>query len=230
MPTKKTPAKKPAAKKATAKKATKKAPAKKAAAKKATKKAPAKKAAKKAPAKKAPAKKAPAKKAPAKKAPTKAPAKKAGLAAGQPAPAFSLLGDDGQLHTLAAHRGKPVVVYFYPKDDTPGCTVEACDFRDNMARVQAKGAVVYGVSRDGQAAHTRFKNKYGLNFPLLVDDTLAAHKAYGAWGKKNMYGKEVEGCIRSTFLVDQEGRLARVWSPVKVAGHVDEVLEVLLTL
>jgi peroxiredoxin Q/BCP len=214
----------------------------------ATKKAPAKKTAKKAPAKKAPAKKAPAtkaaatkaaatkaaaKKAPAKKAPaTKAPTENAAstLAVGSAAPAFSLPGSDGKTHSLAAHRGHPVVLYFYPKDDTPGCTIEACDFRDHLGRATAKGAVVLGVSRDTLKSHDRFASKYTLNFPLLSDRELAAHRAYGAWGKKVMYGKEVEGTIRSTFLIDGKGVLRAAWPKVKVAGHVDEVLGALESL
>jgi peroxiredoxin Q/BCP len=198
-----------------------------------SKKAPAKKApAKKAPAKKAPAKKAPAKKAPAKKAPASAHAASSAPvrqtpSSGSKAPAFRALGDDGKEHALVDHAGAPVVLYFYPRDDTPGCTIEACDFRDSMSRVAAAGAVVYGVSRDSVASHLRFKAKYGLNFTLLSDPDLTLHRAYGAWGTKNMYGKLVEGTIRSTFVIDASGRIARAWPTVKVAGHVDEVLATL---
>jgi peroxiredoxin Q/BCP len=220
--------KKPAAKKTTStKKAAKKAPAKKAA-----KKAPAKKAAKKTPAKKA------AKKAPAKKTAKKAPAQKTAKTeqtmtttlAGAAAPGFRLQGDDGKTHDLQDHKGAPVVIYFYPRDDTPGCTVEACDFRDNMARAQKAGAVVYGVSRDSLKSHEKFKAKYNLNFTLLSDPDLTVHKAYGAWGKKVMYGKEVEGTIRSTFLIDGKGVLRQAWPKVKVDGHVDAVLAALAAL
>jgi peroxiredoxin Q/BCP len=149
------------------------------------------------------------------------------VATGAPAPAFSLAGDDGQVHSLQTHRGRPIVLYFYPKDDTPGCTVEACDFRDHLARATAKGAVVLGVSRDDAKSHQRFRTKFSLNFPLLSDPDLAAHRAYGAWGPKVMYGREVEGTIRSTFLIDGEGVVRAAWPRVKVAGHVDEVLQAL---
>jgi peroxiredoxin Q/BCP len=121
-------------------------------------------------------------------------------------------------------------VYFYPRDDTPGCTTEACDFRDNMARLTAKGAVVLGVSRDSLKSHAKFKAKHSLNFPLLADEDLAMHRAYNAWGTKNMYGKEVEGTIRSTFLIDGKGVLRAAWTKVKVAGHVDAVLTALEAL
>ena len=215
-------------------KTAKKAPAKKAPAKK----APAKKApAKKAPAKKAPAKKAPAKKAPAKKTATKTtPAKKAATNEGVApaslvvAPDFSLPGNDGKTHSLKSYRGRPVVLYFYPKDDTPGCTREACDFRDNMARLAAHGAVVLGVSRDTLKSHERFAAKYSLNFPLLSDPDLAVHRAYRAWGKKVMYGKEVEGTIRSTFLIDRTGVIRWAYPRATVEGQVDEVLEQLAAL
>ena len=218
--------KKPAAKKTSTKKPTKKA-AQKASTKKTAKKASTKKAAKKA-AKKTPTKKA-AKKAPAQKTSTKKAAKKeptmnTSLAVGAAAPGFHLAGDDGKTHDLLDHKGAPVVIYFYPRDDTPGCTVEACDFRDNMARAQKAGAVVYGVSRDSLKSHEKFKAKYNLNFTLLSDPDLTVHKAYGAWGKKVMYGKEVEGTIRSTFLIDGKGVLRQAWPKVKVDGHVDAVL------
>jgi peroxiredoxin Q/BCP len=149
------------------------------------------------------------------------------LKAGDSAPSFTLPGDDGQTHSLADHRGSPVVVYFYPRDDTPGCTVEACGFRDNMSRATAKGAVVYGVSKDSLKSHDKFKQKYNLNFTLLSDEDLAMHRAYGAWGKKVMYGQEMLGVIRSTFLIDKDGRIAKAWPKVKVDGHVDDVLNAL---
>ena len=169
------------------------------------------------------------KKAPKKKkAPTapQAPAEPRNTPApGAEAPEFNLPGDDGKTHSLAEHRGTPVVLYFYPKDDTPGCTVEACDFRDNIARATAKGAVVYGVSKDSLKSHEKFKQKYNLNFPLLSDENLDVHKKYGAWGEKLMYGKPTLGVIRSTYLIDREGRVARAWPKVRVEGHVDEVLQ-----
>ncbi|MDP2339899.1 MAG: thioredoxin-dependent thiol peroxidase [Deltaproteobacteria bacterium] len=149
---------------------------------------------------------------------------------GAKAPAFSLAGDDGKTHSLTDHKGTPIVLYFYPRDDTPGCTVEACNFRDNMARLQSKGAVVYGVSKDTLKSHDKFRTKFNLNFPLLSDEDLAVHRAYGAYGKKVMYGKEVEGTIRSTFLIDGKGVLRRVWPKVKVEGHVDAVIDALQQL
>ncbi len=164
----------------------------------------------------------PAKKkaAPAKKKPP--PASKVKLDVGDKAPSFTLAGTDGATHGLV--KGKPTVVYFYPRDDTPGCTTEACDFRDNMARIAKTGAVVYGVSRDSMASHDKFKAKYKLPFTLLSDPDLAVHSAWGAWGEKVMYGKKVLGVIRSTFLVDKSGKIARAWPKVKVAGHVDDVI------
>jgi len=181
-----------------------------------------------APAKKAAATKAaPAKKAAAKAATTTAATD--GLV-GKAAPPFSLAGDDGQTHTLAKYAGKPVVLYFYPRDNTPGCTVEACDFRDQLGRATKKGAVVLGVSRDTVASHGKFRAKFSLNFPLLADTDLVAHHAWGTWGTKNMYGKEVEGTIRSTFLIDAKGVVRQAWTKVKVAGHADAVMAALEAL
>jgi peroxiredoxin Q/BCP len=149
------------------------------------------------------------------------------LQVGDPAPDFTLPDQDGKPVALRSLRGQKVVLYFYPRDDTPGCTREACAFRDNLARVRAKGAIVIGVSRDDAAAHTRFRTKYALPFTLVSDASRAVHRAYGAWGRKVSYGKETEGVIRSTFLLDEQGRVLQVWSPVKVDGHVDEVLSAL---
>ena len=163
-----------------------------------------------------PAKKKKAAAAPKKKLP---PPSKVKLAEGDAAPSFKLPGDDGKEHALGSG---VTVVYFYPRDDTPGCTTEACDFRDNMARLSKK-ATVYGVSKDSLAAHARFKTKYNLNFTLLSDDALEVHRAYGAWGEKIMYGKPVVGVIRSTYLV-KNGKIAKAWPKVKVAGHVDAVM------
>jgi len=143
------------------------------------------------------------------------------------APDFTLPATGGGSFSLSAQRGKKVVLYFYPKDDTPGCTVEACDFRDNMARIKSHGAQVYGVSKDTLASHARFRGKFELPFELLSDEGNKIARLYGAYGKKLMYGKPVEGTIRSTFLIDEKGRVAAVWSPVKVAGHVDAVIAAL---
>jgi len=148
------------------------------------------------------------------------------LQPGQPAPALSGPTQDGSFD-LAAHRGSPVVVYFYPKDMTPGCTTEACDFRDRHERLLAQGAVVVGVSRDSVARHRRFAEKEALPFPLVADEDGAITEAWGVWREKKNYGKSYMGIVRSTFLVAADGTITRVWDPVKVKGHVDEVLAAL---
>ena len=145
---------------------------------------------------------------------------------GQPAPDFTLPSTDGDI-TLSALRGRPVVLYFYPKDDTPGCTTEACDFRDRMARVAATGALLFGVSRDSVKRHEGFRAKYSLGFPLISDAEGEVHRLYEAWGEKKMYGKTSVGPIRTTVLIDAAGNIARVWPSVKVKGHADAVLEAL---
>ncbi len=146
---------------------------------------------------------------------------------GDRAPEFGLSADDGRRLSLKDFHGKKVVLYFYPKDDTPGCTKEACSFRDNLARVTSKGAVVLGVSRDDSQSHVKFKDKYHLNFPLLSDDDGRVTEAYGVWKKKNLYGREYFGIERTTFLIDEDGRVAKIWPRVKVEGHTDEVLAAL---
>ena len=146
---------------------------------------------------------------------------------GDPAPDFALPSDDGRTITLKDLRGKKVVLYFYPKDDTSGCTKEACAFRDNLVRVTSKGAVVLGVSRDDLRSHGKFRAKYHLNFPLLSDENGGVTQAYGVWQKKTNYGREYWGIVRTTFLIDEAGRIARVWPKVKVEGHADEVLAAL---
>jgi peroxiredoxin Q/BCP len=145
-------------------------------------------------------------------------------AAGTMAPAFRLPDQDGNHVSLPDLAGKWVVLYFYPKDDTPGCTKEACNFRDNYAALQDRGAVVLGVSGDTSASHRKFADKYGLPFPLLADTDHEVARAYGAWGMKNMYGKQYEGLIRSTVVIDPQGRVARTWPKVKPAAHGAEVL------
>jgi peroxiredoxin Q/BCP len=149
------------------------------------------------------------------------------LSIGDRAPDFTLSDQDGKDVVLSGLRGNPVVVYFYPKDNTPGCTTEACDFRDNMARITGTGATVLGISPDSAKSHQRFREKYDLPFPLLVDGDHAVAASYGAWGEKKMYGKVHEGLIRSTFLIDSEGKIARAWYNVRAKGHVDRVLEAL---
>ncbi len=227
-----------AVKKATAKKA-----AKKAIAKKVIKKKVVAKVAKKAVAKKkvvAKAKKAAVKKAVMKKVAAKAAIKKAApktaapqketapmIDVGMPAPAFSLLDDSGERVNLADYRGKHVVLYFYPKDDTPGCTIEACSFRDNHGDIRALGAIVLGVSPDDRDSHVKFVNKFHLNFPLLIDEGAGLAKKLGVWKEKNMYGKKSMGIERSTFLIDRDGVIRHAWRRVKVEGHTDEVISAL---
>jgi peroxiredoxin Q/BCP len=146
-------------------------------------------------------------------------------AAGDPAPAFSMTDQSGAAVSLGALKGRWVVLYFYPRDDTPGCTKEACNFRDNHGALKAAGAVVLGVSPDTQSAHARFAQKYGLPFQLLIDDKEhSVARAYGAWGMKKNYGREYEGMIRSTVVIDPQGKVAKVWPRVKPDRHGEEVL------
>ena len=147
------------------------------------------------------------------------------LKVGDEAPAFSLPSSDGDEVSLAGMRGKKVVLYFYPKDDTPGCTIEACGFRDANEDITGAGAVVLGVSADGLTSHGKFVRKHGLNFPLLADEQKTVANAYGAWGEKQVGGKTVIGMIRKTFLIDEAGKVQRTWPQVKPEGHADEVLE-----
>jgi thioredoxin-dependent peroxiredoxin len=149
------------------------------------------------------------------------------LAIGDPAPPFTLDADGGGRVSLRQLAGRPVILYFYPKDDTSGCTTEACGFRDSWKAVQAAGAVVLGVSPDPVALHDRFKARYQLPFPLLSDPDHAVAEAYGAWGKKSLYGRQYMGILRSTFLIDATGRIARVWPRVRPKGHAADVLEAL---
>jgi peroxiredoxin Q/BCP len=146
------------------------------------------------------------------------------LTPGSPAPDFELPSTGGATISLSSLRGNKVVLYFYPKDQTPGCTVEACDFRDRHGAIVAGGAIVIGVSKDALPSHDKFRVKYSLPFPLLTDADSAVAKAYGAHGEKKMYGRPVTGTIRTTVVIDERGKVARVWSPVKVEGHGDEVL------
>lgn len=149
------------------------------------------------------------------------------LAPGAAAPKFDLPSTNGANIKLTDLKGKKVVFYFYPRDSTPGCTTEACDFRDNLNRLQKSGAVVLGVSKDSIDSHNKFREKQNLTFDLLSDKDNEVAKAYGAYGEKVMYGKKILGTIRSTFLIDEKGVLLAVWSPVKVTGHVDAVLAAL---
>ncbi len=146
---------------------------------------------------------------------------------GDRAPDFILKDEDGKDVRLSEYRGKWVVLYFYPKDNTPGCTVEAKGFTEMRGEFDRLGAVVIGISPDPPESHVRFKRKYGLNVKLLSDPEARVLKTYGAWGKKKMYGKEYEGVIRSTVLIDPEGRIVAVWPKVNPSGHAEEVLSVL---
>jgi peroxiredoxin Q/BCP len=176
------------------------------------------------------AKPAPAAKAavPARARPAPSAPARAGIPSeGGAAPAFSLAGSDGSTHSLAGYAGKKVVLYFYPKDDTPGCTREALAFSAQLAAFAKKNAVVLGVSKDSVASHCRFRDKHELGVVLLSDPDLAVHRAYGVYGEKMMYGKPVMGVIRSTFVIGADGRLEKVFSPVKVDGHAEAVLAAL---
>lgn len=149
------------------------------------------------------------------------------LKPGSKAPAFDLPSDTGESVKLADLKGRKVVLYFYPKDDTAGCTVEACEFRDHWADVTRTGALVLGVSPDGVRSHEKFKAKFHLPFPLLADEEHRVAEKYGVWGEKSMYGRKYFGIHRTTFLIDEAGRVAKVFEKVKPKGHAQEVLEAL---
>jgi peroxiredoxin Q/BCP len=146
---------------------------------------------------------------------------------GDPAPDFSLTTGDGEVVRLEDLRGRPVVLYFYPRDDTPGCTAEACLFRDLMPDFEKQGAAVYGISADTEKSHAKFSSKYGLTFPLLSDPYHNVATAYQSWGPKKFMGREYEGILRNTFLIDRDGKIARVWEKVKPQEHAPEVLAAL---
>jgi len=152
------------------------------------------------------------------------------VSVGQRAPDFTLESDTGGPVTLGAHRGSPIVLYFYPRDNTSGCTAEACDFRDRLDRIAAAGAVVLGVSRDSLRSHARFREKHALGFPLLSDPEAEVHQLYGAWGEKKMYGRTSVGPIRTTVLIDADGVIRQLWRKVRVKGHVEAVIEALSDL
>jgi peroxiredoxin Q/BCP len=151
----------------------------------------------------------------------------------QPAPDFTLPaigeGTDKQVH-LASLKGKTVVLYFYPKDDTPGCTTEACNFRDMSPAFRQKDVVVLGVSADDVNSHQKFADKYHLPFPLLADPDALVAKRYGSYGEKNLYGRKIVGVLRKTFLIDKEGVIRKIWRKVKPDGHANEVLETIESL
>lgn len=149
------------------------------------------------------------------------------LSEGDKAPAFRLTSDSGETVSLADFKGNTVVLYFYPKDMTPGCTQEASDFRDEAAAFRKRKAVVLGVSADSVERHEKFRDKLNLKFPLLSDEDKKVCKAYGVWQEKSLYGKKFMGIVRTTFLIGPDGKIARIFSKVKVKNHVSEVLEAL---
>jgi len=150
--------------------------------------------------------------------------KKAPILEGSVAPDFALRDQEGRLVKLGDYRGKKVVLFFYVRDDTPGCTKEACSFQGGIGKLKAKNAIVLGVSPDPTESHKRFATKYCLLFPLLVDENAQLAKKFGVWGKKNMYGRTFYGVIRSTFIIDEQGRVAKAYRRVKVDGHLDQIL------
>ncbi len=152
------------------------------------------------------------------------------LTKGDKAPAFSLKNTNGEVVNLADFKGKKVVLYFYPKDDTPGCTKEACGFRDDYSVLQKRGIEVLGVSADGQASHQKFTEKYSLPFLLLSDPDHTVMEKYGAWGEKNMYGKIVQGVLRSTFIIDESGKIAHIFRKVKTDTHSQDVLTIVAAM
>lgn len=151
-------------------------------------------------------------------------------AAGAVAPDFTLPADDGSTVTLSALRGRPVVLFFYPKDDTSGCTIEVCSFRDNLPRFDDVNAVVLGISPDSVKSHVKFKTKFALPYQLLADTEHAVADAYGVWQEKSMYGRKYMGVARTTFLIGPDGRIARVFEKVKPEGHGEEVAEAVAAL
>jgi peroxiredoxin Q/BCP len=152
------------------------------------------------------------------------------LEPGSKAPAFTLKDDGGNSVKLSELKGNPVVLYFYPRDDTPGCTKEACAFRDRYDEMKKLGAQLFGVSADSAESHAKFREKYSLPFPLLVDESHGMLEKYGAWREKNMYGKKSMGIQRSTYLIDAEGKIFKVWKRVKVEGHDQQVIDALAEL
>lgn len=149
------------------------------------------------------------------------------LKIGDKAPAFSAQDQNGQAVRLADLKGKSVVLYFYPKDLTPGCTVEACAFEKGIAALKKKGAVVLGVSKDGASSHKKFADKHGLTFSLLADEDLSIIKAYGAWGERSLYGRKFMGTLRITYIIGPDGKIAAAFPKVKPAEHATEVLAAL---
>lgn len=146
------------------------------------------------------------------------------LKEGIKAPAFSLNADDGKTYSLKDFKGKTVILYFYPKDNTSGCTAEACDFRDNIKIFAKKNAVILGISKDSIKSHQNFKKKYSLPFALLSDENIEILEKYGVWKEKSMYGRKYMGIERSTFIIDEKGKIKKIYRNVKVKGHIEELL------
>ncbi len=146
------------------------------------------------------------------------------LQAGTPAPDFTLPDENGEQHSLSDFRGKPLVLYFYPKDDTKGCTTEACGFRDDYSAYQQAGVEIVGISPDSSKSHMKFKNKYELPFTLLADVGHQVADQYGVWGRKKFMGREYDGIFRTTFLIDMDGKIRKVFEKVRPAGHSAEIL------
>lgn len=146
------------------------------------------------------------------------------LKTGDKAPDFTLVSDEGKNISLKDFRGKKVVLYFYPKDDTEACTQEACDFRDNIKVIEKNNTVVLGVSKDNTRSHVKFKKKYSLPFTLLSDETRDMLDAYGVWKEKSMFGKKYMGIVRTTFLIDEKGIIKNIWEKVTVKGHIEEII------
>jgi len=149
---------------------------------------------------------------------------------GKKAPMFALHDQDGKTHKLSDYAGRPLVLYFYPKDDTPGCTKETCAFRDNLPKFKAGKAAVLGVSILDESSKAKFARKYSVNFPLLADEDHSVAEKYGVWQKKSLYGRQFMGIARTTYLIAADGRIAKRWDNVKVDGHADDVLEAVQTL
>lgn len=149
------------------------------------------------------------------------------LEKGNKAPSFTLMGDDGKEYSLEDFKGKKVLLYFYPKDNTPGCTKEACSLRDWNSELIKRGVTIIGISRDSDKSHNKFREKYGLNFILLSDPEKTVHISYDAWGEKKLYGKVSLGAIRKTFLIDEEGNIEKIWNKVSVATHGEDIVKYL---
>ena len=149
------------------------------------------------------------------------------LEVGSKAPSFTLMGDDGKEYSLDDYKGKKVLLYFYPKDNTPGCTKEACSLRDWNSEIIKRGVTIMGVSKDSVQSHNKFREKHGLNFILLSDPEKTVHMAYDTWGEKKLYGKISLGTIRKTFLIDEEGNIEKIWNKVSVATHGEDIVKYL---